>query len=156
VFFQDTDQMSAMIHCNSNLLYVLRGGVNSTTWTQVNGQWPVEIDLSNNNFRSGGQITAVGNVVANSDESLKKDWLDLPDDFIERMANVKNGTYTRIDSGERQAGSSAQDWQKLLPEVVSKGQDGILSLAYGNAALVACIKLAQRVLALEQQLKDKT
>jgi hypothetical protein len=31
-----------------------------------------------------------------------------------------------------------------------------LSLNYGGAALVTCVALAKRVLALEQQLKDKT
>jgi len=36
------------------------------------------------------------------------------------------------------------------------GSDGKLSVAYANAALVSCIKIAQRLLALEQQLKDKT
>jgi hypothetical protein len=107
-------------------------------------------------FTDAGNFTATGNVTAFSDERLKTDWSDLPIDFVDRLAAVKHGTYTRIDNGERQAGSSAQDWQKLLPEVILEGEDGTLSLAYGNAALVACIKIAQRVLALEQQLKDKT
>jgi hypothetical protein len=107
-------------------------------------------------FASTGNFTATANVTAYSDERLKTNWANLPSDFVERLASVKAGTYTRIDSGDRQAGSSAQDWQKLLPEVVIESEDGTLSLAYGNAALVACVKLAQRVLALEQQLKDKT
>jgi hypothetical protein len=153
VYFQDTDHNSAMIHCNSNILYVLRGATNSTTWTQVNGQWPVEIDLTNNNFRSGGQITAVGNVVANSDERLKSNWCSLPDNFIYKLSKVKYGTYTRIDTNEKQAGTSAQDWSKLLPEVVSSNEKGILSLAYGNAALVSVIKLAEKVIELEERIK---
>lgn len=99
-----------------------------------------------------GNLTMNGNVTAYSDERLKTDWADLPDDFVDRLASVKHGTYTRIDSGERQAGSSAQDWQRLLPEVVSEGEH--LSLAYGNAALVSAIKLAQRVVYLEQRLES--
>jgi hypothetical protein len=43
-----------------------------------------------------------------------------------------------------------------LQESVVKSEDGYLAVNYGASALVACIKLAQRVLALEQQLKDKT
>jgi hypothetical protein len=118
-------------------------------WSAAANRW--QLDMSGNG-------TYAGNIAANSDERLKTDWSELPGDFIERLAAVKSGTYTRIDSGERQAGSSAQDWQKLLPEVVSETNDEqrTLSLAYGNAALVACIKLAQRVLALEEQLKAKT
>jgi hypothetical protein len=99
-------------------------------------------------------LTAAGNVVANSDERLKADWADLPEDFIERLTQVKHGTYTRIDSGERQAGSSAQDWQALLPEVVVTGTDEAktLSLAYGNAALVSAVQLAKRVVELEARI----
>jgi hypothetical protein len=103
----------------------------------------------------GTNLTCGGNITAFSDERLKTDWADLPADFIDRLAKIKHGTYTRIDSGERQAGSSAQEWQSLLAEAVSQGEDGNLSLAYGNAALVSCIQLAQRVVALEQQLKAK-
>jgi len=47
---------------------------------------------------NGGTITASGNVVANSDERLKTDWLNLPSDYIERLADVRHGTYTRTDS----------------------------------------------------------
>jgi hypothetical protein len=100
-----------------------------------------------NVLNTAGNIACSGTVSASSDERLKKDWTDLADDFVEQVAKVKAGTYTRIDSGERQAGSSAQDWQKLLPEVVhaTEDEDKTLSLAYGNAALVAAVKLAQRV-----------
>ena len=66
---------------------------------------------------------------------------------------MKAGTYTRIDSGERQAGSSAQDWQELLPEVVSEDAAGTLALAYGNAAVVACVELAKSVVALRAEIK---
>lgn len=94
-----------------------------------------------------GNLTMAGNVAANSDERLKKDWAPLAENFVEELATVKSGTYTRIDSDERQAGSSAQDWQKLLPEVVSETNDEqkTLSLAYGNAALVSAVELAKRV-----------
>jgi hypothetical protein len=92
-----------------------------------------------------GNLTMAGNVTAYSDERLKKDWAPLPSDFVPRLALVKSGTYTRTDSGDRQAGSSAQDWQVLLPEVVQAGADDnkTLALAYGNAALVSAIELAK-------------
>ena len=99
-----------------------------------------------------GNLTMAGNVTAYSDETLKKDWSDLPADFIEQLAKVKHGTYTRIDSEERQMGVSAQAMQRLAPEVVSEDNNGKLSLAYGNAALVAAVKLAERVVALEARL----
>jgi hypothetical protein len=73
IYFQDTDNRSSMIHCNSNLLYVLRGnGNNSLTWAQYNGYWPLEINLENNNALFGGNITAVYDVTAYSDIRVKK------------------------------------------------------------------------------------
>jgi hypothetical protein len=102
----------------------------------------------------GGNASFNGNVTASSDERLKTDWTAMPQDFVERLSRVRSGTYTRTDSGERQAGSSAQDWQVLLPEVVQVGADEskTLSLAYGNAALVAVIELAKRLLAVDERL----
>jgi hypothetical protein len=40
----------------------------------------------------------------------------------------------------------------LLAETVLTSADGFLSVAYGNAALVAAVKLAERVVALEARL----
>lgn len=105
-------------------------------------------------FDPSGNFTAAANVTAYSDERLKIDWAPLADNFVEELTKVKSGTYTRTDSGERQAGSSAQDWQKLLPEVVVAGIDdeSTLSLAYGNAALVSAVELAKRVVDQEARI----
>jgi hypothetical protein len=95
-------------------------------------------------------------VQANSDERLKTNWQSLGDDFIALLATVKAGTYTRTDSGATQVGVGAQSLQRVLQQAVESDENGMLSVAYGNAALVACVYLAQRVLALEEKLKDKT
>ena len=68
IFFRDTDHNSAMIHVNSNIFYVLRGnGADSEGWTSYDSRWPLEIDLTNNRSRFGGQIsvssTAGGSMV---------------------------------------------------------------------------------------------
>jgi hypothetical protein len=113
------------------------GGWSATAW-----KWYVNT--------ADGTMTASGNIIAFSDESLKKDWAELPDDFIELLAGVLHGTYTRTDTGVRQVGVGAQSLQKFLPEAVVEGEK--LGVAYGNAALVAAVKLAQRVVALEKRL----
>jgi len=60
VYFRDTDHNSAMIHVNSNIFYVLRGGNDTETWTTVgSGSWPLEINLTNNNAQFGGIVTAI-------------------------------------------------------------------------------------------------
>jgi hypothetical protein len=105
-------------------------------WSAAANRW--QLDMSGNG-------TYAGNVTAYSDERLKKDWAPVAANFVRRLATVKSGTYTRIDNNERQAGSSAQDWLKLLPEVVivNNDEDKTLALAYGNAALVSAVELAK-------------
>lgn len=156
LYFRDTDGASAMIHCNANILYVLRGDVDSTTWSQVNGQWPMTLNLSNNNATFGGDVWATGNVTAYSDERLKEAWNEgilWTHDFIQRLAYVKAGTYTRKDTGERQIGVSAQALREVMPEAVLENKEGTLSVAYGNAALAACVALAREVVQLRQRIE---
>jgi hypothetical protein len=98
---------------------------------------------------NGTNLTCGGTVTANSDETLKTNWRDLPADFVEQLAKVKHGTYDRVDVELTQDGVSAQSLQPLLPNSVLTGEDGKLSVAYGNAALVAAIALAERVVQLE-------
>lgn len=102
-----------------------------------------------------GNLTATGNITANSDERLKGDWEALPGDFIERLAAVKSGTYARVDmkGADRHAGVSAQSLRDVLPEAVLEGTQGLLSVAYGNAALVACVELAKEVVRLRALLE---
>jgi hypothetical protein len=100
-------------------------------------------------------IKASSNVTAYSDERLKKDWVDLPKNYVEQLAKVKVGTYTRIDGEKlRQVGVSAQSLRPLLPEAVIEAEDDFktLSVAYGNAAMASAVELAKEVVSLKQQL----
>jgi hypothetical protein len=114
-------------------------------WSASANRW--QLDMSGNG-------TYAGNVTAYSDERLKKDWASLPDDFLHRLAQVKSGTYTRIDSEERQVGVSAQDLQEFLEEAVMTDAEGMLSVNYGGAALASTVELAKYVTALEQRISQ--
>jgi hypothetical protein len=133
------------------------------------GQYAVNMGLDSDNvFRIGGwsagtnrlqmdmsgNLTMAGNVTAYSDERLKKDWSPIYDGFVDRLASILAGTYTRIDSGERQAGVSAQAMRELLPEVVSEDNEGTLALAYGNAAMVSAVELAKELVQLKRELAE--
>ena len=59
IYFRDTDHSSAMLHCNSNLFYILRGGTDTESWVQVDGQWPMYIELNTNHAYFGGLVQAV-------------------------------------------------------------------------------------------------
>lgn len=97
-----------------------------------------------------------GNVTAYSDERVKTNWRDLPADFVEQLAKVKHGVYDRTDQDITQVGVSAQSLQPIMEHAVIADNEGKLSVAYGNAALVAAIKLAERVVALEAKLEALT
>jgi hypothetical protein len=105
-------------------------------------------------IEGNGNANFVGNVAANSDERLKQNWRDLPSDFLERLAEVKMGIYDRKDTGDTQAGVSAQSMRALLSPTVREGTDGMLSVAYGNAALVAAVELAREVVLLRRELNE--
>jgi hypothetical protein len=148
----NTSGVSTGITCvNGDMTAYRSGGTTGVIYLSSSGSNYLYWDGTNYNLNAGNLI-CTGNVTAYSDETLKKDWAGLAPDFVERLAKVKHGTYTRIDSGDRQAGASAQAMQEILPEVVQTDENGKLSLAYGNAALVAAVKLAERVVALEARL----
>jgi len=163
LYLQDTNHNSAMLHCNSDIFYILRGGDNSTTWTQVNSQWPFYISLANNNANFGGNVVAAGNVTAYSDRKLK-DNLEVIPNALAKVSTLTGYTYDRIDvDGSRQSGLIAQDVQKVLPEVINTDvhpdtKEETLTVAYGNMVglLVEAIKeLNTKVDDLQKQLESK-
>jgi hypothetical protein len=101
---------------------------------------------------NGTNLTCGGTITSNSDESLKTNWRDLPDNFVDLLALVKSGTYDRVDQELTQDGVSAQSLQPVLPNSVLLGEDGKLSVAYANAALVSSIELAKRVVDQEARI----
>ncbi|MEJ0004362.1 MAG: tail fiber domain-containing protein [Pararobbsia sp.] len=109
------------------------------------GNLPLTVDASQN-------ITAPANLAGFSDERVKTNWRPLIDDFLERLALVKRGVYDRTDMDLTQVGVSAQSLREVIPEAVVEDNDGRLSVAYGQAALVAVIELASAFVKLRRQL----
>jgi hypothetical protein len=110
--------------------------------------------LNTTNNVQFAQVLSTGDVIAYSDERLKANWESLGDDFIERLSEVKVGTYERIDKNERQLGVSANDMQKVVNESVTVTEDGTLAVAYGQAALAACVEMAKAIVALKAEIKE--
>ena len=122
--------------------------------------YDVRLDCGLTGTNGGGTLTVTaavlactGNISAYSDERLKKNWRNLSSDFIPNLAAVKVGIYDRIDAGLTQVGVSAQSLQKVMPDAVLTGEDGMLSVAYGNAALAACVELAKAVVLLQAEIE---
>lgn len=131
---------------------------NTTGWyfltaSGLAGFWDSTRSFQRWSVDTSGNFTVAGNITASSDERLKTDWEPMPTDFLESLAALKRGTFTRIDTNQRQVGVGAQSLKKFMPEAV-QGDDK-LSVAYGQAALVACAEIANEVLRLRALLEQK-
>jgi hypothetical protein len=92
-----------------------------------------------------GAIRATGTITANSDINLKKNLLKI-ENALEKVEQINGYTYEfKKDDTKRHAGVIAQEIQEVLPEIVNKGNDGILGVEYGNisALLIEAIKEQQ-------------
>jgi hypothetical protein len=142
------------------LQHTVFGSVRGTVWGSAliavggNDSYPTVAFT----FNYGGDFTSPGNVTAYSDERLKTNWRDMPEDFVSRLAKIKVGIYDRPDLATKptQVGVGAQSLQTLLPQAVNKADDemGTLSVSYGNAALASAVELAKYVTALEQRISQ--
>ena len=57
LYLRDTDQKSGMIHMNGAIMYFLNGsGVDSETWSPVNGSWALTLNMNNNEAIFGGSV----------------------------------------------------------------------------------------------------
>ena len=58
ITLRDTNHNTAYLHCNDNILYVLRGANDSGPlgWTAVDGVWPLTINLVNNDATFGRTV----------------------------------------------------------------------------------------------------
>lgn len=150
VLFQDKDGKSAFAHVNGNTFHILRsGGNNGTTWDRgPNGRQPMMLNLSN------GDVTFSGNVIGYSDRTLKTNIKPIVN-ALSKVNQLNGVTFDWInnkDNPARQTGLIAQDLEKVLPEAVSKDENGKLMIAKGSEVglLVEAIKeLSAKVEKLE-------
>jgi hypothetical protein len=89
----------------------------------------------------GTNLTVGGNVTANSDLTLKQDILVI-DNALDKVSALRGVYFTRKDNGSKGIGVVAQEVVPILPEVIHKDSNGLLSVAYGNivGVLIEAIK----------------
>jgi hypothetical protein len=108
---------------------VLRGSNDATGWAQVGGQWPLTINLTNNDATFGRNLTAISNITAYaSDERLKTNLKQI-DGALDKVLTIGGYTFDwedkvddlgfEPDSKINDAGLLAQEIQKVLPQAVA-------------------------------------
>ena len=100
-----------------------------------------------------------GLLYASSDETLKDFHGDIDLDFEKlKLIRKQYFTWKEGDVTDMQIGTSAQDLQKVYPEIVSVGDDGKLAVSYERLSIIALAaidKLHDRIKILEEKLRDK-
>jgi hypothetical protein len=92
-----------------------------------------------------GNIRATGTITANSDITLKKNLLRI-ENALEKIEQINGYTYElKADDSKRHGGVIAQEIDKVFPEIVNTGNDGLMGVEYGNisALLIEAIKEQQ-------------
>ena len=89
--------------------------------------------------------------MVSSDATLKTNWRDLSYG-VSDIAGCAAGVFDWKDGHGTSAGSKAQDWMNLVPQLVH-GKEGSMTLAYGQIALLNTILLARRSESHEERIK---
>lgn len=107
LYFRDTNHNSAMVHVNSNIFYVLRGGVDTTGWvTHDNGRWPMELGLSASSpyvhfagvarANGGFEVYTTGGSLMGQITATDTTWTRINQDVVK---NIYTPRYIRADNG---------------------------------------------------------
>jgi hypothetical protein len=100
-----------------------------------------------------GDLTAVGNITAYSDERIKENISEIPN-ALDAVDAIRGVTYTRTDTKEDGVGVIAQEVEEVFPELIHESNDGIKSVNYNGlvGVLFAAVKeLSAKVKQLENK-----
>ena len=106
---------------------------------------------------SAGAFTATGDITAFSDEKLKKDIVTI-ENALDKTNQLRGVEFTRISDDSRSIGVVAQEFEKVIPELVKTDDEGTKSVNYGQITglLIEAIKeLSAKVEDLENKLASK-
>ena len=91
-----------------------------------------------------GSIRATGSITANSDIRIKSNITKI-ENALEKVGQISGYTYNTTYDNKRHGGVIAQEMEKVFPEIVNTGNDGLMGVEYGNisALLIEAIKEQQ-------------
>lgn len=120
--------------------YVYANTSNEIGFLNSGGSWSLRCDNS-------GNVTATGDLTAYSDARIKTN-IKTYENALEKVLQLRGVTYNRTDNNDHseKIGVIAQEIEKIIPQVVSKQEDGLLTVSYGNivGVLIEAIKEQQK------------
>ena len=109
----------------------------------------------NTGIYSDAYISGDG-VSTSSDARLKKNLQDVKL-TVAQIAETRAVTFDWVDESKGSgAGTIAQDWEDLIPQNVHRWTDDMLSIEYGNIALISAIVIAREVKEQSGLLKEQS
>lgn len=102
------------------------------------------------NFYADGYVTALSDI-------REKDTVGAVELDLDKIAEAPaiRFVWKNREDGRVQAGTAAQYWEDVLPEVVRKQSDGLLTMDYAVAALVSAITIARELRTLKEKLAEQ-
>jgi hypothetical protein len=120
----------------------------------ANGNVGIGTDSPSYKLHVAGTIYATGSITERSDIRCKDVETYQWSPTLDMIADAPIIRYTMKDDKmhRMRVGSVAQYWEKMMPEAVSKDNDGILSIAQGDICMVSIIALAREVRKLREEI----
>lgn len=118
----------------------------------IAGNVGIGTDYPSQKLHVVGNLLSTGDQVVSSDATLKTNLADITYSVAD-IAKAPAVTFDWKDGRGRSAGSIAQYWKNVLPELVH-GEEGNMSLAYGQLALVNTIIEAREIETLKARVAE--
>jgi hypothetical protein len=139
-----TSDGNTYVSAKDNANVLIRGGGN-------NSSNQIEVVDGSTITATTSTFTVTGTITENSDRKLKENIIQIGSalSIVEQLRGVY---YNRIDQEDksRKIGFIAQEIQEILPEVITKNDEDILSVSYGKMVAL----LTEAIKELSQQNKE--
>jgi hypothetical protein len=134
-FYSDGQSIAALCNTDNPFQIVLYSAGGARGYIGANSSFPHFVANAGATALwytdNGGNNYSYGNITAYSDARIKKNIKRIQGalELIDRMRGV---TYERKDTGVKRIGLVAQELQEIVPEVVLEGDEGMLTVSYGD------------------------
>lgn len=112
--------------------------------------WNAEQNAILASLSNTGEFSAI-KITQTSDETLKQNWQQLSDEQLDALADMDLvGSFDWTDGSGSSVGGSAQQIQRIVPQAVRQGANGMLGVDYGGlnfAIIQAQLRRAKREIA---------
>jgi hypothetical protein len=142
--FETTNAVNADYVIETTSGGLTKAGTTGNLLAINSGSGNVLIGTTSNNGEKlyiSGNVRATGTITANSDIRIKSNITKI-ENALEKVGQISGYTYNTNYDDKRHGGVIAQEIDKVFPEIVNTGNDGLMGVEYGNisALLIEAIK----------------